>query len=417
MPNYPNSTLASMKNQLGRSTGEFRGVSLFTGIAGMDLGMELASDRRLTFDSWVENNEDCQETLLKNIPKIRKNRDLLFGDINNVTPEIIMSKAGIDPGELFVLTGGPPCQAFSTAGLRKSLNDDRGSVVYSYFQMVKKLKPRFFVFENVRGLLSAAIKHRPLEDRTDPKEIPEDENEKLGSVFNKIILPSFKRLGYEMTWDLINSADYGTAQERHRVIIMGSRDREFGCGVFRKKTSHEMDVIDILPPTHHRFAPYHPIKPWRTLRDAIGHLDPNAGEENTYSYSDERKSIFNNIPMGENWKYVRDNPDLFPRGYLKKIMGGGLESGGGKTGFWRRLHWDRPTPTLTCQPQQLATSLCHPELNRPLSIPEYSAIQDFPHGFDTCGSKSSQYEQIGNAVPLKLSGAIGSLFQSIADIK
>ena len=133
------------------------------------------------------------------------------------------------------------------------------------------------------------------------------------------------------------------------------------------------------------------------------------------SNTDEIKSIAQK-KSGNNWKFVRDNPDKFTDGYLEEIMGPSLKSGGGKEGFYRRLHWDKPTPTLTCQPQQLATSLCHPEKNRPLSIPEYSAVQDFPHGYSFEGSKSSQYRQIGNAVPIRMSSSIGGLLLSIAEI-
>jgi DNA (cytosine-5)-methyltransferase 1 len=88
-------------------------------------------------------------------------------------------------------------------------------------------------------------------------------------------------------------------------------------------------------------------------------------------------------------------------------MGGAIHSGGGKVGFWRRLSWDRPSPTLPTQPQHLATGLCHPDHDRPLSVPEYAAIQDFPADYSFCGRKDSQYCQIGNAVPVRLGRALG----------
>lgn len=390
-------------------------ISLFTGAGGLDLGIEAAGLGRIDFRAWVEVDADARATLVANRPGLSDHPGM-FSDITQTSPQAVLEAAKLDPGETFLLAGGPPCQAFSTAGLRQAVNAPEGSVVQHYFKMVKQIRPRFFVFENVRGLLSAALKHRPLVDRSHPREVPDDEQERLGSVMKLLIVPSLRRLGYEIIFGLLNSADYGTPQVRHRVFVIGSRDKELGSGVFRKQTSRAMTPLDLVPPTHHKHAPYEPIRPWRTLKDAIGDLasTPPSGED-TYSYSPERAAVFADIPPGENWKYVRDNPERFPAGYLKTIMAGAYESGGGKEGYWRRLSWDRPAPTLTAQPQQLSTSLCHPDVERPLSIPEYLALQDFPADYHLCGSKSSKYRQIGNAVPLRLATAVGRGIFAIAE--
>jgi DNA (cytosine-5)-methyltransferase 1 len=129
--------------------------------------------------------------------------------------------------------------------------------------------------------------------------------------------------------------------------------------------------------------------------------------DQTFTYSEDRKAVWRRIPPGVYWTYVRDNPNLFPPGFLEQIMGGSINSGGGKVGFWRRLSWDKPAPTLPTQPQHLATGLCHPEEERPLSVPEYAVIQDFPSSYAFCGRKDSQYRQIGNAVPVRLATALG----------
>lgn len=392
-------------------------VSLFTGAGGLDIGLERAGDGIFDFRSWVEADPDCQRTLLANGIAKTKN-DALFGDIEKVSPDVLMNAAGLRPEQTFLLAGGPPCQAFSTAGLRNSVQSAQGRVVHSYFDMVRELRPRFFLFENVRGLLSAALVHRPLSERTHPQEIADDDDSRLGSVMSRLILPNFSKLGYEVIYGILCSADYGTAQVRHRVFIIGSRDRELGAGKFRKITSRALTPLDLVPPTHHQYAPYPPIQPWRTLREAIGHLRGNSlSEDDTYSYSPERAAIFKQIPEGENWKYVRDNPKKYPKNYLESIMGGAISSGGGKEGFWRRLSWSRPVPTLTAQPQQLASSLCHPEFERPLSIPEYAALQDFPDGYNFLGSKSSRYRQIGNAVPVRMAEAVGRALLAISGEK
>jgi DNA (cytosine-5)-methyltransferase 1 len=391
-------------------------VSLFTGAGGLDLGLSRAGKGIFDFRAWVEHDKDCQQTLLANRIATAK-KGTLYSDIEAVRPSDLMSAAKLKRDETFLLVGGPPCQAFSTAGLRSSIQAPEGRVVHAYFSMLRELRPRFFVFENVRGLLSAALSHVPLADRAHPKEIADEEENQLGSVMAKLILPSFKRLGYEVVYGLLCSADYGTAQVRHRVIILGSRDRELKTGVFRKQTGRPLTPLDLLPPTHHKYAPYKPIAPWRTLRDAIGHLPRNPAEMDSYTYSADRAAIFRNVPSGKNWKWIRNNPDLHADGYLERIMGGAIASGGGKEGFYRRLSWDEPAPTLTTQPQQLASSLCHPELERPLSIPEYAAIQDFPENYNFLGSKSSRYRQIGNAVPVRMAEAIGRTVLAIAGEK
>jgi len=389
-------------------------VSLFSGAGGLDLGIKKAGKGKFDFRAWVEADVDCRRTLVKNKMASDKNGSL-FGDIENVSPGELMTAARLSPEETFLLAGGPPCQAFSTAGSRGSVQSPQGRVVHSYFEMVRHLRPRFFLFENVRGLLSAALEHLPLSERKHPQEIAQREENQLGSVMRLLVLPTFKSLGYEVAYGLLCSADYGTAQVRHRVFIIGSRNRELGTGIFRKITGRELSVNDLVPATHHRLAPYPPIKPWRTLRDAIGHMD---GEEllhgDTYTYSAERAAIFKNIPAGRNWKFVRENPDLFPPGYLEEIMGSAIRSGGGKEGFWRRLSWDSPVPTLTAQPQQLASSLCHPQFERPLSIAEYAELQDFPASYQFEGSKSSRYRQIGNAVPVRMAQAVVSSVLSVA---
>ncbi len=392
-------------------------VSLFTGAGGLDLGLKNAGGGIFDFRAWVEADPDCQQTLL-NSGLAHNRTGTLFGDIEQVAPEALMQAAGLDPEQTFLLAGGPPCQAFSTAGLRGSVQAREGRVVHAYFEMVRHLRPRFFLFENVRGLLSAALVHRPLVEREHPQEVAKNEENRLGSVMSCLVLPTFSKLGYEVIYGLLCSADYGTAQVRHRVFILGSRCREFGSGVFRKITGRTLTPLDLVPPTHHRLAPYSPIQHWNTLRDAIGHLQGDkVSSDDTYSYSTDRAAIFRRIPPGKNWKYVRDNPKKFPKGFLETIMGSAISSGGGKEGFWRRLSWDAPVPTLTAQPQQLASSLCHPEFERPLSIPEYMALQDFPDSHKLAGSKSSRYRQIGNAVPCRMAEAVGRALLAVSGEK
>jgi DNA (cytosine-5)-methyltransferase 1 len=387
-------------------------ISLFSGAGGLDLGLASASGGRISFRAWVERDADSRNTICTNQDRLGE-AGPIYQDIRSVEPSAVLDETRLSAGDAFLVAGGPPCQAFSTAGLRASVNETRGQVVDNYLRFIKTAQPRFFVFENVRGLLSVALQHRNYRDRIETERqsgsrTVTDPSQRLGSVFDDWLLPRFKRLGYEVIYGLVNAADYGTAQVRWRLVVLGSRDNEFGAGQYRKETGQLLEPAHLMPPTHHRHAPYPPLRPWRTLDDAIGHLaaKPPSSDE-TVTYSEERKAVWRRMPPGVYWTYVRDNPELFPPRFLEQIMGGAINSGGGKVGFWRRLSWDRPSPTLPTQPQHLATGLCHPEEERPLSVPEYAAIQDFPPGYAFCGRKDSQYRQIGNAVPVRLAQALG----------
>jgi DNA (cytosine-5)-methyltransferase 1 len=384
-------------------------VSLFSGAGGLDLGLERAGVR---FAAWVEIDKDSQETLRRNFRVAECN---LFSDITTVQPARLLAAAGVERGDAFLVAGGPPCQAFSTAGHRLSINDPRGALVERYFEVVESVMPRFFVFENVRGLLSAALSHRPLARRGSGHGLMRADEE-LGSLFRRVILPRFQSLGYEVAAGLVDAADYGVPQRRTRVIVLGSRDGEFKSDDFQVVFGRPMELSDLMPPTHSgppslkksrliASAPGQRPRPWETLRSAFQTVPQEPPE--FIPYSPSRVRVFEMIPPGRNWRYIRDNPSLFTEGFLTKAMGGALSSTGGRVGFWRRLSYDEPSPTLTTSPVQLATGLCHPEGIRPLSVQEYKRLQDFPPTYFLEGTTASKYRQLGNAVPVGLGEAIG----------
>ncbi len=169
-----------------------RSISLFTGAGGLDLGLSRAGGGEIQFGAWVEKDEDSRETIALNHPT---GRDAIFGDITKVHPTQLMQAAGLSRGQAFLVAGGPPCQAFSTAGLRQSIHEPRGQVVDRYFDIIREVRPRFFVFENVRGLASVAIKHRRYVDRIasekeNPGEPDLEADQRLGSVFDQVSGPT-----------------------------------------------------------------------------------------------------------------------------------------------------------------------------------------------------------------------------------
>ena len=368
-------------------------VSLFSGAGGLDLGLDRAGFTTLVA---VEKDRYARETLQANRESFSFPRFNLFEDVNDLTGEDILTVAGVQRGGLDLLSGGPPCQPFSTAGHRLSIVDPRGSLFGRYLKLVGELEPRFFVLENVRGILSAALRHRPLDQRGD-SHAPLAADEQLGSLLTRLILPTIRDgLGYQVAYGLVNAADYGVPQRRQRVIFIGSREHELG------EDGCTAQMAELVPPTHAK-APALGLSAWRTLGDALeelGETDPEVA-----MYSPARAAVLDRVPAGRNWRYIRDN---FGEDYLRSVMGGAYSSSGGKVGFWRRLSFDEPCPTLPASPAQKATSLCHPVATRPLSVREYACVQQFPRDYVFAGPTSAKYVQIGNAVPVGLAEAVGA---------
>jgi DNA (cytosine-5)-methyltransferase 1 len=137
---------------------------------------------------------------------------------------------------------------------------------------------------------------------------------------------------------------------------------------------------------------------WITLRKAIGSLNERKAEH--LKFTEDRLKLLRMLKQGQNWTHL-------PPRLHKQALGAAYESWGGRVGFCRRLGWDKPSPTLTTTPIGRATTLCHPNKLRPLSVKEYGVIQQFPRGWKFVGSTQQKYMQIGNAVPLGLGTAIG----------
>ena len=352
-------------------------LSFFSGALGLDLGLEKAGIHPLLA---CEVDRRCRETITANRPEIG-----LIGDIRDYTASEIMEMAGLRAGdEVDLIAGGPPCQAFSTAGKRRGFEDERGNVFLRYIDIIEEVRPKFAVIENVRGILSAPLEHIPWKDRGDRK--LGKRNMKGGAL--AYILERLGKAGYGVTFNLYNSANFGSPEIRERVIFICSRDG-------RK--------APWLVPTHSEHGE-HGLPRWKTLRDAIGDLKE---EEQTYaSFPEKRLRWYRMLKEGQNWRNLPEN-------LQKEALGKSYEAGGGKTGFLRRLAWEKPSPTLVTFPAMPATDLAHPEKDRPLSIQEYKRIQEFPDEWILCGSLSDQYRQIGNAVPISLGRAVGSLIMSL----
>jgi DNA (cytosine-5)-methyltransferase 1 len=337
-------------------------LSFFSGAMGLDIGMKNAGIEAVLA---CENNKACRMTIEKNNPEIA-----LIGDIEKYDAKTILKMAKIPQDKkVDVIFGGPPCQAFSTAGARRGFDDHRGNVFLTYLDIIGEIRPTYVVIENVRGLLST-----PYPYGASPEPI------KGGAML--IILEKLKSIGYTISFELYNSANFGAPQIRERVVVIA----KFGN-----------EKVPYLTPTHSD-NPIHGLPAWRTLDDAFSKLTTN--EHHHIDFPEERLKYYRILKEGQYWKNL-------PEDLQKEAMGKSYYLGGGKTGFFRRLSFKKPSPTLVTNPAMPATDLAHPIENRPLSVEEYACIQEFPANWKICGALLDQYKQIGNAVPIKLGEAIG----------
>lgn len=358
--------IGDKKSRIRPQTGMIKCLSFFSGAMGLDLGLEQAGITTLLAS---ETDRSCRKTIVENRPDIG-----LTGDIRNYTKDEILKMVGLSASdEVEVMAGGPPCQAFSTAGKRKGFEDERGNVFLKYIDLILEIRPRFAIVENVRGLLSA------------PYHIPHSETKltelKGGALL--YIMNKLKKGGYSVSFNLYNAANFGSPQIRERVIILCSRDGK---------------KVPYLNPTHSENGDFG-LPVWKTLEQALEHM--KECEQQYMPFPEKRLHYYRMLKNGQNWRSL-------PEKMQKEALGNSYYAGGGKTGFLRRLDWKKPSPTLVTSPIMPATDLAHPEKDRPLSVQEYKRIQEFPDDWKVCGSISDQYRQIGNAVPVSLGKAIGN---------
>jgi DNA (cytosine-5)-methyltransferase 1 len=321
-------------------------VELFAGAGGLALGLEQAgfeTKALLEIDKWA-----C-ETLKKNRP----NWNVIQGDITKISQTGI-KKYLKDDKEIDLLSGGYPCQSFSYAGNRLGIDDTRGTLFHDYALILDELKPKMFFAENVKGLVT--------HDK--------------GKTF-QTMLKVFEDVGYDVVYKVLNALDYGVAQKRQRVVIIGIRK-------------------DIKDKVKDEFKFPKPYKNKLTLKDIL----QNVPSSPCAIYNDKKKEVLKYVSPGGCW---RDLPDDIAREYMKTTY----FMSGGRTGIARRLSWEEAGLTVLCTPAQKQTERCHPNELRPFSTRENARIQSFPDEWEFCGSLSQQYKQIGNAVPVNLAKEVG----------
>lgn len=354
-------------------------LSFFSGAMGLDQGIEASGfDIRLA----CEVDKYCRQTIELNRPNIA-----LIGDVNLYSANDVLRFAGLSrDDEVGLICGGPPCQAFSTAGKRKGFNDERGNVFLKFLEIAFDIRPRFLVIENVRGLLSCPMTHRPHQMRG--ADFPDLQLDELPGGALNFVLSLIRNNGYAYSFNLYNAANFGTPQSRERVVIICSRDGA---------------KPPFLVPTHSQ-QERNGLLPWKSFRKATKGIK----EHHHLNFPEKRLRFYRMLKEGQNWRSLP--PEL-----QQEALGNAYFAGGGKTGFLRRLAWDKPSPTVVTHPAMPATDLAHPEEDRPLSIEEYKRLQEFSDEWLLAGPLTEQYKQVGNAVPASLGRAIGDLVISMID--
>ena len=328
-------------------------IELFAGAGGLALGLEQAGFEEIAL---VEIDRIACETLRINRPKW----NVLEEDVVEFSKRDLLKEFNLKKGELDLVSGGYPCQAFSYAGKKLGFDDIRGTMFYYYADFLRQLQPKMFIAENVKGLTTHD-----------------------GGKTIQTMIDVFEELGYNVQWQVLNAWNYGVAEKRQRVVIIGIR-------------KDLKDKVKFEYPTPHEYKP--------VLKDVLKNVPDSVGAK----YPESKKKVFDLVPPGGYWK---DLPEEVAKDYMKSCY----YMGGGRTGIARRLSWDEPSLTLTCSPMMKQTDRCHPDESRPLTTREYARIQSFPDDWQFAGKMNDIYKQIGNAVPVNLAKCVGESIMRALD--
>lgn len=322
-------------------------MDLFAGAGGMSLGFDNAGFKNLLA---VEFNKDFAETYKKNFPR----HNLIVDDIKNVTEQQIYDI--IKNEKVDVIIGGPPCQGFSIAGNigRNFIDDDRNRLFKEFVRFVKIIKPRVFVLENVAAM----------------------ERHNKGKTIKEIV-SSFKEIGYDIKYKVLNAVNYGVPQERRRIFIVGTLgENNFEYPQEINKIVTVKDAIDDLPKLENGETSKIPN------HTAMKHSAQMLEKMSYVSDGGNRNDIPENLrpKSGDSRKYIRYNskkPSFCVTGDMRKIF--------------------------------------HYSQNRALTCRELARLQTFPDSFVFLGNTGKVQQQIGNAVPVLLANKIALQVKEVLD--
>lgn len=367
-------------------------ISLFCGAGGCSLGFKQAGYNILMATDF---DKAAIETYKLNFPET----DTILKDVNDIDFKEILSKYNMKTGDLDFLIGGPPCQGFSTAGTR-FWDDPRNHLLKSYIKAISILKPKWFMMENVEGLLTS------------------NKGIYLVETINALI-----DLGYKVQLEKIYSQEFGVPQRRKRVIILGNRlgidflmpkpTSKVTGSIFRNSSITLSSAISSLPEA-------------TTYKDGVVVSSNTKAVDNSYLETETEQITehfykplegiqLERISTLSAGQTMKDLPKHLQHESFKKRANRRVSDGtpsdkrGGAPSGVKRLHADEPCLTIT---GAATRELIHPEYDRPLTIREAARIQTFPDNFKFYGNPSQKIKQIGNAIPPMLAKTIGLYIKS-----
>lgn len=336
-------------------------IDLFSGVGGLSKGFELEGFSPVLAN---EIDESIAYAYKKNHPGVM----MINEDITKLIIEEVFSKyIGVA-----VVIGGPPCQGFSQKGKRNITDDPRNYLFKYFFDVVKFIKPKYFVIENVPNILTA--------------------NE--GS-FKKEIYKLFENIGYTLNSSILNAADYGVPQNRRRAVIIGkygSNKVDMPIIINRKNTVWD-SISDLA---YLNSGEGEQISKYRILPNTEYQRKMRENSEALYNHQATRHSDIA-IQRMQMIPINGSRADL-PQEHLTKSI---------FSGTWSRINKDELSVTITTRFDTPASGrFMHPYLNRAITVREAARIQSFPDNYVFYGTKTSQMKQVGNAVPPLLAKAI-----------
>lgn len=324
-------------------------IDLFSGAGGLSYGFELAGFNVLL---GIDNDETALKTFETNHSEAKS----ICGDIAKITYNDI--KGIIGDKQIDIIVGGPPCQGMSLSGPRK-FDDPRNTLYLSYIRLVKEIRPKAFVIENVPGLVTL-----------------------FGGEIKNSIIKEFEKLGYKIEYKILCSADYGVPQLRRRVIFVGYKRGQFVYPEIGTKYVSCEDALSDLPP----------------LIDTLGETEmeyPMPPQTQYQKQMRKRSTSLKNHVAARHSQHVKETIALIPPGGNYKALPVGYESTRKFHVAWTRFPDTKPAPTIDTGHRHHF----HYKYNRVPTVRECARIQSFPDNFIFIGNKTQQFRQVGNAVP------------------
>jgi DNA (cytosine-5)-methyltransferase 1 len=368
-------------------------ISLFAGAGGCSLGFRQAGyDIRFAADI----DADAVQSYRHNFPTTPCEAI----DIRELHAELVLQRAGLGRGELDILLGGPPCQGFSSAGA-KSSDDPRNFLLHQYVRLLNGIRPKWFVMENVEGLLTNA-----------------------GGLHICDAVELFLGAGYAINVEKIYAQGYGVPQRRKRVLIVGNRlghdflfpepATRFSGSIFRKGEVTFMTATSDLPPVTadaNRAIDY--CEPPRNeLQSYLRGEEKNVTDHFASALSDIQLERVRKLKPGQTMKDLPEDlqHESFRRRAFRRVMDGTpVEKRGGAPSGLKRLFADEPSLTIT---SAATREFVHPTADRLLTLRECARLQTFPDCFVFAGGAASRIQQIGNAIPPLLARAMAEHIQT-----